>query len=235
MTSIPSAARGRTTGLTLDYPMSLGVFDKYEDAQKAVDFLSDRSFPVENCMIVGTDLRQVERVTGRLTLGRVALAGLVTGIWMGLFVGLIFALFAPSGDAFTTVLWSMLFGAVFALVWALLGHALTRGQRDFTSISQVIATRYEVLTEHKFAQQARDLLLELPGGPGTLGYRPPTQQVPPTQQTPPPAQPATPQGAPPAAPPTPGQEHLQTPPQQGPPQPPAGDSSTERPPRDQER
>lgn len=192
------------TGLTLDYPMSLGVFEKYEDAQQAVDFLSDREFPVENCMIVGTDLRQVERVTGRLTLGRVALAGLVTGIWMGLFVGLIFALFAPSGDAFTTVLWSMLFGAVFALVWALLGHALTRGQRDFTSVSQVIATRYEVLTEHKFAQQARDLLMELPGGPGTLGYRPPAQQPAPQQPAP---QAGPPQGVPQPGPaPQPGQQ-----------------------------
>jgi len=180
VTSIPSSGRGRLSGLTLEYPMSLGVFEKYEDAQKAVDFLSDREFPVENCMIVGTDLRQVERVTGRLTMGRVALAGLVTGIWMGLFVGLIFALFAQSGDAFMTVLWAMLFGAVFGLVWALLGHALTRGQRDFTSISQVVATRYEVLTEHKFAQRARDLLIELPNGPGATawGQQPPSPSEP---------------------------------------------------------
>lgn len=206
MTSMPSSARGRITGLTLEYPMSLGVFEKYEDAQKAVDFLSDREFPVENCMIVGTDLRQVERVTGRLTMGRVALAGLVTGIWMGLFVGLIFALFAPSGDAFMTVLWSMLFGAVFALIWALLGHALTRGQRDFTSISQVVATRYEVLTEHKFAQQARDMLMDLPGGPGTLGYRPPAPQQQAPQQNP--AQQSLPQ--------TPGSSTPVPPPDQAP-------------------
>ncbi|WP_256838352.1 general stress protein [Ornithinimicrobium faecis] len=223
---MPSTGRGRITGLTLDYPMSLGVFEKYEDAQKAVDFLSDRSFPVENCMIVGTDLRQVERVTGRLTMGRVALAGLVTGIWMGLFVGLIFALFAPSGDAFTTVLWSMLFGAVFALVWALLGHALTRGQRDFTSVSQVIATRYEVLTEHKFAQQARDLLVEMPGGPGTLGYRPPTQQ-PPFQSPPQGAPQPGPQGAP-QQPPAAEQPAPQQPAPQGAQQP----DATEQPPRD---
>lgn len=181
MTSIPSSGRGRISGLTLEYPMSLGVFEKYEDAQKAVDFLSDRAFPVENCMIVGTDLRQVERVTGRLTTGRVALAGLVTGIWMGLFVGLIFALFSPSGDAFMTVLWSMMFGAVFALVWALMGHALTRGKRDFTSVSQVVATRYEVLTEHKFAQQARDLLVDLPNGPGATPFG---RQAPPPATTP---------------------------------------------------
>ncbi len=220
MTSISSTGRGRISGLTLAYPMSLGVFDKYEDAQQAVDYLSDREFPVENCMIVGTDLRQVERVTGRLTLGRVALAGLVTGIWMGLFVGLIFALFAPSGDAFTTVLWSMLFGAVFALVWALIGHGFTRGQRDFTSISQVVATRYEVLTEHKFAQQARDLLMQMPGAPGSLTYRPvgqgPPGQAPTGPGSPPPAgpphnqpqnppagagQPLPPQGSPPQDPP----------------------------------
>mgnify|MGYP006111902719 CR=1 FL=1 len=50
---------------SLQYPQSLGVFDQYADAQKAVDFLSDEHFPVENIAIVGTELRQVERVTGR--------------------------------------------------------------------------------------------------------------------------------------------------------------------------
>ena len=59
-----------------------------------------------------------------------------------------------------TVLWSVLFGAFFGLVWALIGYLLTRGQRDFTSVSQVVATRYEVLTEHKHAERARDLLAE---------------------------------------------------------------------------
>ena len=44
-------------------------------------------------MIVGTELKQIERVTGRLTTGRVALGGLLSGVWMGLFVGLIFSLF----------------------------------------------------------------------------------------------------------------------------------------------
>jgi len=77
-------------GLTLDYPLSLGTFEKYEDAQKAVDYLSDHEFAVQNCMIVGTDLKQVERVTGRLTRGRVIGAGALSGMWMGLFVGLIF-------------------------------------------------------------------------------------------------------------------------------------------------
>ena len=83
--------------LKLQYPQSLAVYDDYASAQKAVDFLSDKEFPVENCMIVGTDLKRVERITGRLTTGRVAVGGLVSGVWLGLFVGLIFALFTDEG------------------------------------------------------------------------------------------------------------------------------------------
>ena len=83
----------RLPGLTLAYPLSLGVFDKYEDAQRAVDTLSDQGFPVENVLIVGTELKQLERITGRLTQGRVAVGGLLSGLWLGLFVGLVFSLF----------------------------------------------------------------------------------------------------------------------------------------------
>ncbi len=143
--------------------MSLGVYEKYDEAQKAVDYLSDHDFPVQNCMIVGTDLKQVERVTGRLTTGRVALGGALSGLWLGLFIGLIFALFTEEG-ALAVILSTALFGAVFGLIWALVGYAATRGRRDFTSVSQVVATRYEVLVEHKHAQQGRELLTKMPGG-----------------------------------------------------------------------
>ena len=160
--STPSNLARLRSGLTLEFPMSLGVYEKYEEAQAAVDYLSDREFPVQNVMIVGTDLKQVERVTGRLTTGRVALGGLLSGVWLGLFVGLIFSLFGR-GNALGIILSTALFGALFGLVWALVGYAATRGRRDFTSVSQVVATRYEVLVEHKLAQQGRDLLAQMPG------------------------------------------------------------------------
>jgi hypothetical protein len=144
--------------LSLDYPMSLGTFDKYEEAQKAVDTLSDNGFPVENCLIVGTELKQVERVTARLTWGRVALGGALSGLWLGLFVGLIFSLFNPPTSAFALLLACALWGVLFGLIWSLVGYAFTRGTRDFSSVSQVVATKYEVFTEHKFAQQAREIL-----------------------------------------------------------------------------
>ena len=148
--------------LKLQFPQSLAVYDDYAAAQKSVDFLSDRHFPVENCMIVGTDLKRVERITGRLTTGRVALGGLVSGIWLGLFVGLIFALFTSEG-ALAVILSTVAIGALFGVIWALVGYAATRGRRDFSSVTSVVATKYEVLVEHKVAEAARELLASMPG------------------------------------------------------------------------
>jgi hypothetical protein len=148
--------------LGLEYPQSLAVYDDYAAAQKAVDFLADEKFPVEQCMIVGTDLKRVERITGRLTSGKVALGGAATGAWFGLFIGLLFSLFVEE-NVLAMIISTLLFGAVFGLIWALVGYAFTRGQRDFSSITQVVATRYEVLVEHKVAAQARELLAKLPG------------------------------------------------------------------------
>jgi hypothetical protein len=149
--------------LKLAFPQSLVVYDDYAAAQKAVDFLSDNHFPVDQCMIVGTDLKRIERITGRLTTSRVALGGLLSGVWFGLFIGLLFTLFTSEG-ALVTILSTMLVGAIFGLIWALVGYAMTRGQRDFSSVTSVVATRYEVLVEHKVAAQARELLAKLPGG-----------------------------------------------------------------------
>jgi hypothetical protein len=155
-------ARILRSGLTLDFPQSLAVYDDYAQAQKVVDYLSDHEFPVENCMIVGTDLKQVERVTGRLTTGRVALGGLLSGVWLGLFVGLIFSLFGTTSAA-AVIVSTALFGALFGLIWALVGYAATRGRRDFSSVTQIVATRYEVLVEHKHAAKGRELLAQMPG------------------------------------------------------------------------
>lgn len=162
MSMATPAGRVPQSRLTLEYPMSLGVYDTYDEAQKAVDYLSDNEFPVENVLIVGTDLKQLERVTGRLTLGKVAAGGAVSGAWLGAFVGLIFAMFAQDGFLVARVLMTMFFGAIFGLIWALVGYRFAGGSnRDFMSISQVVATRYEVLTEHKLVERARELLARM--------------------------------------------------------------------------
>ncbi len=149
--------------MELDYPMPLGVYDRYVEAQHAVDYLSDQEFPVQNLEIVGTELRSIERVTGRLTRGRIAVAGALSGVWMGLFVGIAFTLFSD-GNQLGYLATTPLLGAVFGLVWSQLGYsALTRnGNRDFSSIDRVVATKYEVLVEHKHAARARELLAAMP-------------------------------------------------------------------------
>lgn len=149
-------------GLSLEYPMSLGVYDGYAQAQRVVDYLSDNEFPVQNLAIVGTELKSVERVTGRLTRGKVAAAGAISGLWIGLFVGIAFALFSKQGQL-GFLITTPLLGAIFMLVWSQLGFtAATRGgTRDFASVSQVVATKYEVLVEHNVAERARELLAKM--------------------------------------------------------------------------
>jgi hypothetical protein len=152
-------------GLDLEYPMSLGVYDKYVQAQRVVDYLSDNEFAVQNMAIVGTELKTVERVTGRLTRQKAAIASAASGAWMGLFIGLAFALFGK-GNQLGFIITVVIFGAVFGLIWGQIGFtAITRGgTRDFSSVTQVVATKYEVLVEHRFAERARELLLQMPGG-----------------------------------------------------------------------
>ena len=148
---------------SLEYPQSLGVYDKYADAQKAVDYLSDNEFPVQNCLIVGTELRQVERVTGRLTWSRVLMGGAASGAWLGLLIGLLLSIFTDKSSFLATVAVGLGFGVVFGIVSGALGYAATRGQRDFSSVQKVVATKYEVLVEHKHLAAGQELLAKLPG------------------------------------------------------------------------
>jgi hypothetical protein len=151
--------------LDLEHPTSLGAYERYEQAQHVVDYLSDSDFQVQHLAIVGTDLKSVERVTGRLTRARVAALSAMSGAWTGLFVGLAFALFG-TGNQLGFVVSVVIFGTVFWLVWGQIGFTvLTRGgARDFSSATQVVATKYEVLVEHRFAEGARELLAKMPGG-----------------------------------------------------------------------
>ncbi len=149
--------------MELEYPMSLGVYEQYVKAQQAVDYLADQGFPVQNMEIVGTELRSIERVTGRLTRDKIAAAGALSGAWIGLFVGIAFSLFS-NRNQFGFLLTTPLLGAVFGLAWSQLGYStLTRhGARDFASVNQVVATKYEVLVEHKHAARAHELLAAMP-------------------------------------------------------------------------
>jgi hypothetical protein len=140
--------------------VTVATYSDYASAQRAVDYLSDNKFPVENTAIVGTDLRLVENVLGRLTTGRSALLGAASGAWFGLFIGLLFGIFATV-NWFAVVLTGLVIGALWGAVFGAIAHAATRGARDFTSRSALVAGQYAVSVSVDHAEAARQLLAKL--------------------------------------------------------------------------
>jgi hypothetical protein len=150
--SIPQPLSATPSGV------SIGTYPTYAKAQEAVDYLSDNHFPVENVTIVGTDLRMVEQVTGRLTRGRVVRAAAATGGMWGFFIGAVVSLFGGNAATFLIAIVTGLIGAGFGAVSGWMAYSATGGRRDFTSHSGVVAMSYEVLCEVRVAEEARNLL-----------------------------------------------------------------------------
>jgi hypothetical protein len=142
---------------------SIARYETYLEAQRAVDYLSDNAFPVQFVTIVGTGLQMVERVTGRLTYARVAVAGAGSGLYFGFFFGLLLTLFGGASNALVA---GPLFGLAFGVLYGVIWYALTRGRRDFTSTSQIVAGEYAVLCLAEHAGAALQMLRQLPGGTG---------------------------------------------------------------------
>jgi hypothetical protein len=136
---------------------TLREFGTYREAQALVDRLSDADFPVERVRIVGTGLRTVEQVTGRLAKGRAAMGGAFIGAWFGLLIGLLFAVFVSGLFGFGVVLSSTLFGALWGAVLGFAAHWATRGRRDFSSIRGLQAERYAVQVDVGFEAEAARL------------------------------------------------------------------------------
>ena len=147
----------------LQFPQSVGIYNSYADAQKAVDFLADEKFEVQNLAIVGTDLKSVERVLGRRNWGTVINQGVMSGISTGLLVALVMLIFAQPGSFLLLLGVSLAIGVALGVGFSAAAYAMSRGKRDFTSITQTVATKYEVLCEHKVAAQAREMLQGMPG------------------------------------------------------------------------
>ncbi|MDO5617173.1 general stress protein [Kocuria sp.] len=143
---------------------AIGSFSQYADAQKVVDHLSDQQFDVQTVSIVGHDLRSVERVTGRLSYPRVALASATQGAMFGLFFGVILAMFGGGGWGMSVLL-TVLLGAAFWVILGVVSFAAQRGRRDFTSVSTFVASRYDVVVRGDVAPAARQAVqgLNLPG------------------------------------------------------------------------
>jgi hypothetical protein len=156
--ALPSQTGG--LGGALTPTVVVGSYADYALAQQAVDYLSDNKFPVERTAIIGTDLRLVENVLGRLTTMRAAGAGLASGAWFGLLIGLLLGIFSNS-NWFAVIFVCLLIGAVWGAVFGAIAHAATGGRRDFASRSSLQAGQYAVTTDPEVADQARSLLVQI--------------------------------------------------------------------------
>jgi hypothetical protein len=155
---------GRAPGgaLTQQPSVEVASYQSYADAQRAVDYLSDRGFPVQNTSIVGTNLHLVEQVLGRFTTGRAAMSGAGAGAWFGLLIGLLLGLFSV-GSWLAVVVAAVVIGAVWGAIFGAVAHAATGGQRDFNSRSRLEASQYAVNVIQQYADDARHLLTGLHG------------------------------------------------------------------------
>lgn len=142
---------GRPTVTIASYP-------DYASAQRVVDHLSDNKFPVERMTIVGTDLALVERVLGRMTTARAALAGAASGAWFGLFIGLLLGIFTVA-NWLGVVVTAVVIGAIWGTIFGAIAHGMSRGRRDFSSTTALRAGEYAVNVDADFAEQAQRMLV----------------------------------------------------------------------------
>jgi hypothetical protein len=138
----------------------LGTYETYAEAQQVVDSLAKADFEVAKLAIVGNDLKTVERVTGKLTYGRAALAGAASGAWFGLFLGLLFFIFASAPDL-ALIGAAALIGAGFGMLFGVVSYAFNRRRRDFTSTNQVLASNYQIIIDPQLTAKAQALLSSL--------------------------------------------------------------------------
>jgi hypothetical protein len=175
--STQSPFRGRTAQVFPTLPRGdvLGTFDSYPEAQAVVAKLAESDFPVNKLSIVGNDLKTVERVTGKMTYGRAALAGALSGLWLGIFFGIVLTLFSPTAGGL--ILAAAIIGAAFGMLYGIVSFAITKRQRDFTSVHQVLATTYQIIVDPQLVGQAQRILGQS-GATPHAAWNPGQQQAP---------------------------------------------------------
>ncbi|MEY3310622.1 MAG: hypothetical protein RL107_758 [Actinomycetota bacterium] len=139
----------------------LSTVDTYGEAQSIVNRLAHTGYNVSNIAIVGRDLVTVERVTGRLTYARVALRGALNGAWFGLFFSLLLSLLSEPATTFVMPA-VVAIGAGTGVLITLALYAIRRRRHDFSSVQQVLASRYEVTVPSGTAGAAQRALAEAP-------------------------------------------------------------------------
>jgi len=183
---------------------TVASFKDYESAQKAVSALIAGEVPAAHIAIVGSALRTVEKVTGRLGYAQAAWSGALNGALLGLLFVALIAIWTP-GASFGSLAGYLLIAVALGMLLRIATYAMVRRRRDFASVTQVSADHYDVTVLPPSYPKARQVL------GGATGVRPaapaPVEPVAPASQEPPRfgvrIDPAAPTATPPATPPVP--------------------------------
>ncbi|WP_067781627.1 general stress protein [Actinomyces vulturis] len=157
MTPAPTPNTAPSILLRATQGHEVASFSTYAQAQEAVDMLADSGFPVQALTIVGTDLRQVEHITGRMTWPRVLLSGAINGLWLGVLLTAVFYLTSSDSMNSFTIVGCLALGVLWGATFQGISYAMRRGRRDFTSVSQVIAARYAIMASDQAYEAAKAL------------------------------------------------------------------------------
>lgn len=136
---------------------SLASFTDYKQAVSFVEKLIENDFPAKLVSIIGTDLKTVETIKGKLGYGRVSLSGAITGSWLGMFFALIFG-FTGTGNEqvlVSNVLAGIIIGAGIGMLINIVRFSVTKNRRGFISGQAVIAKKYEVVVPNDQLQLAK--------------------------------------------------------------------------------
>ncbi|OKL49778.1 hypothetical protein BSR29_02185 [Boudabousia liubingyangii] len=147
-------------------------FETSEQAHEALRKLSEAGFNQDQIATVGTDLKLIEQVTGKVTFARILFSGLMQGLWFGVMIGLMY--FVVSEHAtWQAASMAASIGLVGGLVLGLTAYFMRPDLRGkVTTQSHVVASSYDILVKAE-SDRARELLKDMPGNRMRVVQRPP--------------------------------------------------------------
>ncbi len=140
---------------------TVASYASYGEAERAVDHLADRGFPVSRVSIVGQGIHFVEQIKGPWGYTGAAVQGMLSGAAIGALFGLVlgvFSLVEPLVSGIALALYGLLFGGLIGLVVGPIGHSMWRGRRDFRSVGSIEASTFDIVVDAEVGEDARRIL-----------------------------------------------------------------------------
>ncbi len=167
-TPLPRPGRGGSRDV-LAGTVAVATFATLGDVDEVLSAVTEEGFPIDRTTIVGTDLRFVEKVEGRMTLPRAAGYGVVTGAWLGALIASFAAIFSAHsvGGGLSMLFGGILLGTVFGAVFGAVAFRVAGPRDGITGNPTLVAARYELRTTAELAGRL-GALLQQTGGAGML-------------------------------------------------------------------